>query len=350
LIKYLGSKRTLVPVLGAIAQTSQAKTALDLFTGTTRVAQEYKKQGLEVTAVDIASYSKVLAQTYIETDARDIDIAELEKIKQYLMSLPGHAGYFTKAFCEDSHFFQPKNGMRIDSMRNAIEEEFSEHPFYPVLLTTLMLAADRVDSTTGVQMAYLKQWAARAHNDIELRIPELLPGKGHARLGDATELAKELGRFDLAYLDPPYNQHRYYTNYHIWETLVRWDAPEYYGKACKRIDARDDVTKSSFNSKRAMPETFRETIENVDAEIMVISYNNESWVSADDIKEWLKQMGYGRVAVFDYDFKRYVGAQIGIFNFSGERVGDISHTRNVEHVIIAGPEEKISRIESELVA
>ena len=60
-----------------------------------------------------------------------------------------------------------------------------------------------------------------------------------------------LGPFDLAYLDPPYNQHRYFTNYHIWETLVAWDAPEHYGVACKRVDARDATTKSVFNDRRA---------------------------------------------------------------------------------------------------
>ena len=67
-----------------------------------------------------------------------------------------------------------------------------------------------------------------------------------------TQIASTLGRFDLAYLDPPYNQHRYFTNYHIWETLVAWDAPEHYGVACKRVDARDQSTKSRFNERRAM--------------------------------------------------------------------------------------------------
>ncbi len=71
-------------------------------------------------------------------------------------------------------------------MRDAIETQYSSDPLYPVLLTALMLAADRVDSTTGLQMAYLKQWAARAHNDIELRAPELLAGPGTAMRGDAT--------------------------------------------------------------------------------------------------------------------------------------------------------------------
>ena len=105
-------------------------------------------------------------------------------------------------------------------------------------MTSLIEAADRVDSTTGVQMAYVKQWAPRATKPLELRVPEFVAGGGAAHHGDACALARRLGAFDVAYIDPPYNQHRYFTNYHIWETLVAWDAPEHYGVACKRMDAR----------------------------------------------------------------------------------------------------------------
>ena len=52
----------------------------------------------------------------------------------------------------------------------------------------------------------------------------------------------------MAYLDPPYNQHSFLRNYHIWETLVRWDEPEVYGVACKRIDCKERG--SDYNSKR----------------------------------------------------------------------------------------------------
>ncbi len=158
----------------------------------------------------------------------------------------------TETFCRRSRFFQPFNGERIDAIRDGIERDFVGHPLHPILLTSLIEAADRVDSTTGVQMAYVKQWAPRSFNHLELRVPELMLGTGTAVRGDACELARCLGHFDVAYLDPPYNQHRYFTNYHVWETLVAWDAPEHYGVACKRVDARDEATKSVFNSKRTM--------------------------------------------------------------------------------------------------
>ncbi|MCL2402749.1 MAG: DNA adenine methylase [Coriobacteriia bacterium] len=347
MIKYLGSKRLLIPVLGNIASVAHsqgARTALDLFSGTTRVAQEFKRKGLQVTACDIASYSEILAQCYIATDASQVNLEEIDAILQELSALPGKRGYFTKTFCEDSQYFQVKNGIRVDAIRDAIEEDYKDHPTYPVLLTSLMLAADRVDSTAGIQMAYLKEYAQRSYNDLELRIPELIEGAGSAIRGDALELAGQLEPFDIAYLDPPYNQHRYFTNYHIWETLVRWDAPEHYGKACKRIDARDDETKSAFNKKPQMADSLHRVIKDLKAETLVVSYNNESWVSAEQIEAWLSEKGYDSVQIFNFDFKRYVGAKIGIYNQKGKKVGKVDHLNNIEHIIVGGSKELLDSL------
>lgn len=341
MIKYLGSKRALVPVLGAIASESGAKDAVDLFTGTTRVAQEFKRRGLMVTANDVASYSKVMADCYIGIDADLVDVAELRSALDHLQHLPGKRGYFTRTFCEESRFFQAQNGMRVDAIRDAIEEHYSDSWMRSALLTSLMLAADRVDSTTGVQMAYLKDWAPRAYHDLELRMPELLPGSGRAEQKDALQLARELPRAQLMYLDPPYNQHRYFTNYHIWETLVRWDAPETYGVACKRVDSRDESTKSVFNMKREMPAQLRSLLLTIDAELAVVSYNNESWISPEQMMAALREAGFEDVRLLSFDYKRYVGAQIGIYNPSGEKVGKVSHLRNLEHIFLAGPTDVV---------
>jgi adenine-specific DNA-methyltransferase len=230
-IKYLGSKRRLVPVLTRLCETADARTALDLFTGTTRVAQAFKRTGARVTAVDSARYSDVFARTYVTTDAREVDLGALSAVIDDLNARPGVPGYFTETFCERSRFFQPFNGARVDAIRDAIERDYAGSPYHPILLTSLLEAADRVDSTTGVQMAYVKEWAARSYLPLTMRVPELLPGDGVTVHGDALDVAPALPPCDLAYLDPPYNQHRYFTNYHVWETLVAWDAPEHYGVA-----------------------------------------------------------------------------------------------------------------------
>jgi adenine-specific DNA-methyltransferase len=343
MIKYLGSKRRLVPVLSQIAASCNARTALDLFTGTTRVAQAFKQLGLHVTAVDTARYAEVFARCYIEMDRDAVDPGLLADELARLDDLSARPGYVTETFCEQARYFTPDNGARIDAIRDAIAASHTGSALEPILLTSLIEAADRVDSTTGVQMAYLKKWAPRAHNRLQLQPPALLPGGGRAVQGDALTLAGSLGSFDVAYLDPPYNQHRYFTNYHVWETLVAWDAPAHYGVACKRIDARDDdSTRSPFNSRRTMPAALASVIAAVDAELVVVSYNDEAWLTAADLVD-MCAVGGRHVEVLSFDSRRYVGAQIGVHNPKGERVGTVSHLHNTELVVVAGPSDLVRR-------
>jgi adenine-specific DNA-methyltransferase len=340
-IKYIGSKRRLVPVLGAVAVATGARTALDLFTGTTRVAQAFKRLGAAVTAVDVARYAEVFARCYIETDAGSVTPKELGEALARLNRLPGSTGYVTETFCQRSRFFQPFNGRRIDAIRDAIARDYAGTALEPVLLTSLIEAADRVDSTIGVQMAYVKDWAERSYKPLELRCPELLPGTGRAVRGDARSLAATLGSVDLAYLDPPYNQHRYFTNYHVWETLVAWDSPDCYGVACKRVDARDPATKSAFNSKRTMPAALAATVGDVDCELLLLSYNDESWVTVDQLEAMCSH--HAEVTTLAFDSARYVGARLGIHNPAGLKVGKVSHLRNREYLVVAGTVTAVRR-------
>ena len=147
----------------------------------------------------------------------------------------------------------------------------------------------------------------------------------------------ELPAVDLMYLDPPYNQHRYFTNYHVWETLVRWDEPAHYGIACKRVDARDDAgTRSVFNSKQQMPAAMASLLGRARAEVLVVSCNDESWISPEAMTAALRDAGRARIEVVAFDSKRYVGAQIGVHGPTGEKVGEVKRLRNVEYLFLAG--------------
>jgi adenine-specific DNA-methyltransferase len=338
-IKYLGSKRRLVQTIACLASGCGASTAVDLFTGTTRVAQELKRQGAFVTAVDTATYSEVLAQCYISADSSALDHGELEEAIAELNALPGRRGYFTEVFCERSRYLQPHNGARVDAIRDAIEERHRGSWLYPIVLTSLLEAADRVDSTTGLQMAYLKQWAPRSFLPLSLRVPELLAGPGRSVRADARDAAASLGPVDFAYLDPPYNQHRYFTNYHVWETLIRWDAPAHYGVACKRADSRSAATRSEFNSRQTMPAALAEVVRTIDATVVVVSCNDESWLGRDDLVNICARRGH--VELLEFDSRRYVGAQIGIHDPAGHKVGRVSHLRNVERLAVCGPKAEV---------
>lgn len=340
-IKYLGSKRRLAPALADVAVASRARTAIDLFTGTTRVAQALKARGLHVTAVDAADYSAVLAQCYVATDATTVDEGDLAGILARLDALPDRDGYVTETFCRRSRFFQEFNGRRIDAIRDGIEE-YRSTPWFPILLTSLLLAADRVDSTTGVQMAYLKSWAPRSFKPLTLSPPTLMPGTGAAIRGDAQQVASRLDPVDFAYLDPPYNQHRYESNYHIWNTLVRWDHPDHYGVACKRVDLRDTMDRSPFNSRRTFPAALSGLIGSVKARCVAVSYNDESWVGSDELRAMLHAGGHEATAMLSFDSARYVGARIGIHGPDGRKVGTVGRLRNQEWLVLAGPLSDVS--------
>jgi Adenine-specific DNA methylase len=343
LIKYLGSKRRLVGELGRLFSQSGARTALDLFTGTTRVAQEFCRRDGWVACVDTAAYSEALAQCYVELDAETVDQAEVDEALARLAELPDRRGYVTEVFCEQARYFHPDNGVRIDAIRQGIDDLYGDHWLRPVLLTALLEAADRVDSTLGLQMAYLKQWAPRALRPLRLSAPQLTPGTGKAIRGDALEVVSRLEPVDLAYLDPPYNQHRYFTNYHVWETLVRWDAPEHYGVACKRMDAREDQTRSAFNSKRRMPDALATVIAEAKAETVVVSFSNEGFVPLPQLEEFCQARG-NPVAVLAYDTRRYIGQRLGVFSPDGRRVGEAGPEHNVEYLLVSAPADRLAQI------
>ncbi len=340
MIKYLGSKRLFVPVIGELLNATGAQNALDLFTGTTRVAQEFCRRGAFTYAVDTATYSEVLAQCYVETDAMNVDQDEVDRALRHLSSLPPKRGYFTRVFCEESRYFHPDNGARIDAIREGIDEYYEDSPLRPILLTSLLEAADAVDSTVGLQMAYLKQWAPRALKPLELKSPVLTPGTGKAIRGSAPEVVATLPHIDFAYLDPPYNQHRYFTNYHVWETLIRNDEPEYYGIACKRMDARDEETKSPFNQRSQIGPALEQILRDLDAGTVALSFSDEGFLPLEQLVEYCEARG-GAVEVLEFENKRHVGSQIGIHNLDGQKVGTPGPAKNLEYIILQGDPETV---------
>jgi len=328
-IKYLGSKRVLLPrILELVEGLEGVRTVLDLFSGTARVAHALKRRGHWVQANDHNAYAATLASCYVKADRRRWQ-SKAERLLAELDALKGRAGWFTETFCVRSRYLQPANGARVDAIRERIAGLGLEPSLEAIALTSLMEAADRVDSTTGVQMAYLKGWSARSHQRLQLRMPELLDGPGGASCLDAAEAAHRF-EADLAYLDPPYNQHSYLGNYHVWESLVRWDKPEVYGVAMKRTDVRERG--SRFNRKGAFDEALRTVVERLRARWLLASFSNEGFLPPAEVAAILATRGPVTRIVIPY--RRYVGARIGIYNPRGEKVGTPGRLHNHEMLFL----------------
>jgi adenine-specific DNA-methyltransferase len=160
-------------------------------------------------------------------------------------------------------------------------------------------------------------------------LPRPAAGKCVALCGDSETVASSI-EADVAYLDPPYNQHSYLGNYHVWESLIRWDKPEVYGIACKRMDCRE--RKSAFNSRPGIKGALERTVNALRCPILVISFNNEGYLERPEVEQVLRKRGHLEVIELTHD--RYVGARIGIYNLKGEKVGNVGHLQNKEYLYV----------------
>lgn len=334
MIKYLGSKRILIPAIESIlGQLPDCQSVIDLFSGTARVGKALKASGWQVFTNDWNHYAQTLAISHVVFD--DDRLAEAMEVLAHLRTSQPIDGWFTETYCRQSRYFTPENGARIEGIREEIDKLELDFELKNVALTSLMEAADRVDSTVGVQMAYLKKWASRALQPLQLRDPEPLPrsrhGKAETHRLEAREAAALL-KADVAYLDPPYNQHKYLGNYHVWETLVKWDQPEVYGVACKRTECRE--RRSDFNSKRGIQEAMKELVDTLQCRYLLVSFNNEGYLDRQEMEQLLSERG--PVTVLSKHHPRYVGAKIGIHNPQGQKVGQVSHLKNTEYLFLVG--------------
>src|SRR5262249_31389691 len=163
-------------------------------------------------------------------------------------------------------------------------------------------------------------------------------GKGEAFELDAVDAIAQLDG-DVAYVDPPYNQHKYLGNYHVWESLARWDKPAVFGVAQKRVDCK--ARRSAFNSRLHSRAALQRVVDGVRARHLVVSFNDEGFFAPDEIVAMLGSRGF--VWALGCDHPRYVGARIGIYNPKGEKVGTVSHVRNREFLFVVSSDRAVGR-------
>lgn len=339
-VKYIGSKNKLIPHILKATSHIPPSTMIDVFTGTTRVAQAYRKTGWKVLSSDLAWASEAYARLFLMNDATQIH--SLQPYVERLNALPGQSDWITKNYCDVQtkdgglvKVWQPKNGMKADAIRNQIQqwestEEITHHTAMS-LTALLILALDAVDSTVGVQQAYLKEWSARSNNDLVLKVPEDIHEgqRGDHIVGNCLEIAYP--KATLAYLDPPYSAHSYATYYHIWDSITRWDKPEVALKTNRRADRiegnNDQQMRSEWNSKKTVYNAFDELIERLPVHYILLSYSNESLLTLEQLQTLLSKYKY---TIQEIDYKRNIMSQIGNASLYGKEVV----SKNIEYLIL----------------
>lgn len=324
-MNYIGSKLSLLDFIDcSVEQVTNGDytSVCDLFAGTGIVGRHFKKKGKITIANDIQYYSFVLNRHYLgnsrllnfsglmdEIAGISQSTKQVEEVCKFLNRLDGVEGFIYQNYClggsAERQYFSDENGKLCDAIRQKIEtwyqaEMISDNEYF-YLLTTLLEAVDKVANTASVYGAFLKKLKKSAMKSLNLQPAELILSNSDHQVfnKDANKVASEQ-TVDVLYLDPPYNQRQYATNYHLLETIARYDSPEIHGKTGLRDYARQ---KSLYCSKASVKKVFADLIKNAKAKYIFLSYNNEGLLSLDDVKEIMSSRGeYG---YFTKDYHRF---------------------------------------------
>jgi len=339
LIPYLGSKRRLLDVIAAaIAATGVTPPQamfVDFFAGSGVVARFAKQLGFRVVANDWEPYARVLNQAAVACDREP----PFDRLGGYdaaltaLACLPPRTDWVTRHLCprddacpdpqRERLFWMRKNGRRIDALRCQIaawqDAGTIDDAEACCLLAPLLYQACWTSNTSGVFKGFHAGWGGsngtalhRITADLRLR-PALFCNRGRrceVTQLDAVALPASLGqRIDVAYLDPPYNQHPYASNYHALNSIVLWDKPALSpsvtgrgDKAAIRTDWRQ-TRRSAFNHRHSAPAGFERLLAAIDARWILVSYSTDGMIPLERLVGALAARG--ALQVFGRSYKRY---------------------------------------------
>lgn len=308
-MNYIGSKYSLINFLTTaitevVGNETKNKVFADLFAGTGIVGSTFKSKGYKIISNDIQYYSYVINKHLIG-NTPPVSISQLD----YLNRLNGTEGFIYKNYCAGSgsgrNYFTDENGKKCDSIRIELErlkkEGSIDESQYFYLLASLLNSIDKYANTASVYGAFLKGIKKSAQKEFKLELLPIIDGEKHNKIfnEDINQLIKRING-DILYLDPPYNARQYCTNYHVLETIAKYDNPVLYGKSGLR---EYQSQKSKYCSTRTVKEEFDDLIKNADFQYIFLSYNNEGLMPFEVIREIMEK--YGEYNVFATDYRRF---------------------------------------------
>ena len=366
-VRYLGSKNKLIPLITEVIESLdlEEKTLIDVFTGTTRVAQAFKSLGYTVTTSDLSWASEAYSHAMVCNNG---DMSHLQPYIDKLNALAPSPGWITNNYCDANITFKSTkpvyeesddgkkkkvgtkeveedvliqvwkrhNGAKADAIRDKIEEYNLSHTDKMALVASLIFTLDKVDNTCGLQQAYLKGWKSpRVDTPIELKLLPSFPGPTGTHIsGDALKI--EYPKSEVAYLDPPYTPADYSTYYHIWDSIARWDKPEVSLKTNRRLDrvkkkkeTHDKEMISPWYSKKTAYDATLKLVDRLPVKYVVFSYSDEGLITFDQMRE----MGarYKSFTIHEKEHSRHLMSRMGA---GGKDAKNAEKKKNIEYIIV----------------
>lgn len=319
-MRYIGGKSLLLDRIDQVIQanTKDVHSFIDLFSGSGVVGNYFKTKGYQILSNDFLYFSFVLSRGSLGIN-RPIEFKNLNfNVFDYLNGITLEQTRFSIDECFilrhyspygdcERMYFQEDNALRIDLIRLTIEqwkeEGYLDEDEYYYLLASLLNAVPYVSNIAGVYGAYLKFWDKRTYNKLKLEpIPIVLSKQcSLCKNMDYKHILRE--EYDIMYADPPYNAREYLPNYHILETIARYDYPVIKGVTGLR-DYSDQ--KSEFCKKSTVEGAFETLVSQCGSRYLLISYNNEGLLPSEKLQEICRTYAAGdSFKLIEWDYRRY---------------------------------------------
>jgi adenine-specific DNA-methyltransferase len=315
-MRYIGSKKLLLGDIERVIDENinSAESFCDIFSGTVCVGNYFKKK-YKITTNDLLYFSYCIQKSVIENN----EIPKFKKLEfnpiEYFNSLtPDKLNNLPheQRFCVNNFspaggrmYLSEKNALKTDYIRNTIENWRGEclinDSEYYYLIAVLIEAIPFVSNISGTYGAYNKFWDKRSLKDLILKELEISDnGQDNKAFNlDGNELIKQISG-DILYIDPPYNKRQYSSNYHLLETVAKYDFPTLKGVT----GLRENEVKSDYCKKNSVLNSFEDLIKNAKFKHIIMSYNTEGLMGVNDIEKVLRTYGKN-YKMYEIDYRRF---------------------------------------------
>jgi adenine-specific DNA-methyltransferase len=294
-MNYIGSKYKLSDfisntVTNVVGNDLSEKIFCDLFAGTGIVGRNFKTKVKKIISNDLEYYSYVLNRNYIENHEPLDYFSFIEELN----SLKGIEGFIFEEYSENG-----KSERQYFSENNGKKDNYINEDLYFFLLASLLESADKVANTASVYGAFLKHLKKTAQKEMILEPAFFsINDNSHSVFNeDSNQLIKSISG-DILYLDPPYNAREYGANYHLLNTIAKYDDFMPKGKTGLR-----EYKRSLYCKRGEVVNSFEELIKNANFKYIFLSYNNEGLMASETIKNILSK--YGRYDLATTDYQRF---------------------------------------------
>ncbi|MDR3195849.1 MAG: DNA adenine methylase [Endomicrobium sp.] len=336
-MRFIGNKKNLLDTINYTLEQKNIKgnSFFDFFSGATNVARFFKKKSYKVFSSDLLYFSYCLQYAYIKNNKEPkfsklilqlnikkdkliyspLDIVvkflnDIRPVESFIYNNYSVGG--TSHLEKPRMYFSDDNAKKIDAIRIQIEDwknnKLLTKEEYFILIACLIESVSFYSNVAGIYAAFQKKWDKRALKSFNLRTIELVYNdeKNEVFNTDSMQLISDIDT-DILYLDPPYNERQYAPNYHILETIAKYDNP-----IIKGVTGMRDYSgqKSAFCNKETALQSLDKIAKTAKYKYLILSYNSEGIMPSKQIVETLQK--YGNVELCEFDYLRFKS------NFNGE--------------------------------